>query len=158
MRDILRTPILKNICKLLLPTKYQLIISFITVYEKKQNYIYFQPIFSFHTCWTERKKCLYSELFWSLFSRIRTEYGKVQSISQYSVQMRENKDQNNSEYGYFSRIAVEIIENWDFLFSWCIENGTLTWNVLKTHFKNGAILSFIFTNILSLYPSWLGIA
>ena len=131
---------MKSICKLLLPTKYQLRLSFITVNEKKQNYIYFQPIFSFHTCWTQRKKCLYSKIFWSLFWRIRTEYGKVQSISQCSVQMRENKDQNNSEYGYFSRIAVEILENWDFLFSWCIEKETLTWDVLKTRFKNGAIL------------------
>ena len=39
-----------------------------------------------------RKKCLYSELFWSTFSRIWTEY---------SVQMRQNVDQNNSEYGHF---------------------------------------------------------
>ena len=28
-----------------------------------------------------RKKCLYSELFWSAFSRIRTEYEEIQSIS-----------------------------------------------------------------------------
>ena len=27
-----------------------------------------------------RKKCPYSELFWSVFSRIRTEYGEVRSI------------------------------------------------------------------------------
>ena len=45
-----------------------------------------------------RKKCPYAELFWSLFSRIRTEYGEIQRISPYSVQMRENVDQNNSEY------------------------------------------------------------
>ena len=31
--------------------------------------------------------------FWSLFSRIRTEYGEIRSISPYSVQMRENTDQ-----------------------------------------------------------------
>ena len=31
--------------------------------------------------------------FWSLFSRIRTEYGEIQSISLYSVRMRENTDQ-----------------------------------------------------------------
>ena len=48
-----------------------------------------------------REKCPYSELFWSVFSRIRTEYGKIQHISPYSVQIRENTDQNNSEYGYF---------------------------------------------------------
>ena len=44
-----------------------------------------------------RKKCPYSELFWSVFSRIRT------CISPYSVRMRENADQNNSEYGHFPR-------------------------------------------------------
>ena len=32
-------------------------------------------------------------------SRIRTEYGEIWSISPYSVRMRENADQNNSEYG-----------------------------------------------------------
>ena len=52
-----------------------------------------------------REKCPYSELFWSAFSRIRTEYGEIRSISPYSVRMRENTDQNNSEYGHFSRSA-----------------------------------------------------
>ena len=40
-----------------------------------------------------RKKCPYSELFWSVFSRIRIEYGEIRSISPYSVRMRENTDQ-----------------------------------------------------------------
>ena len=31
-----------------------------------------------------------SELFWSAFFRIRTEYGEIRSISPYSVRMREN--------------------------------------------------------------------
>ena len=48
-----------------------------------------------------REKCSYSGLFWSAFSRIRTEYGELQIISPYSVQMRENADQNNPEYGHF---------------------------------------------------------
>ena len=43
---------------------------------------------------TLRKKCPYWELFSAVFSRIRTEY---------SVRMWENTDQNNSEYGHFSR-------------------------------------------------------
>ena len=38
------------------------------------------------------KKCPYSELFWSLFSRIRTEYAEIRSISPCSVRMRENMD------------------------------------------------------------------
>ena len=48
------------------------------------------------------KKWPYSEFFWSAFSCIRTEYGNLQSKSPYSVRMRENADQKNSEYGYFS--------------------------------------------------------
>ena len=32
--------------------------------------------------------------FWSVFSRIRTEYGEIRSISPYSVRIRENRDQN----------------------------------------------------------------
>ena len=44
-----------------------------------------------------RKKRPYSELFWSTFSRIQTKYGEMPCISPYSVRMRENTDQNNSE-------------------------------------------------------------
>ena len=36
------------------------------------------------------QKCLYLELFWSAFSRIRNEYGEILSISPYSVRMGEN--------------------------------------------------------------------
>ena len=53
--------------------------------------------------YTLRKACPYLELFWSAFSRIRTEYGEKLRISLYSVQMRENMDQNNSECGQFLR-------------------------------------------------------
>ena len=45
--------------------------------------------------------CPYSELFWSMFSPIRTEWGEIIRIFPYSVSMRENTDQNNSEYGHF---------------------------------------------------------
>ena len=51
---------------------------------------------------TLREKCLYSEFFWSVFSRIWTEYGEMQSISPYSVQMWKNTDQKNSEFGHFA--------------------------------------------------------
>ena len=36
------------------------------------------------------KKCPDSKLFWSAFSRIWTEYGKILRISPYSVRMQEN--------------------------------------------------------------------
>ena len=39
-----------------------------------------------------REKCPYSELFWSVFSHIRTEYREILRISPYSVRMRENTD------------------------------------------------------------------
>ena len=54
------------------------------------------------------KKCPYLELFWSVFSRILTEYGDIRSISPYSVRMRENADQNNFEYRHFSPSAALI--------------------------------------------------
>ena len=50
-----------------------------------------------------REKCSYSELFWSVFFPIQTEYGEIRNISPYSVRMRENADRKNSEYVHFSR-------------------------------------------------------
>ena len=49
------------------------------------------------------------ELFWSVFCGIRTKYGEIRSIFPYSVRMRENADQNNSEYGHFLRSANSVI-------------------------------------------------
>ena len=57
---------------------------------------------------TLRKTCPYTELFWSVFFRIWTEYGELRSISPYSVQMRENTDQNNSEYERFLRNVTDL--------------------------------------------------
>ena len=57
------------------------------------------------------EKCSYSEFFWSVFSRIRTEYEDLQSKSLYSVQMRENTDQKNSEYEHFLRSGCIFIFN-----------------------------------------------
>ena len=66
-----------------------------------------------------RQKCLYLELFWSAFSRIRTEYGEILLISPYSVRMRENADQNNSEYKHFLRSVAHLLNlsNYDLLFN-----------------------------------------
>ena len=56
-----------------------------------------------------RKKCPYSELFWSSFSRNWTEHEEIRSISPYSARMRENAYQNNSEYGHLLRsVGFEI--------------------------------------------------
>ena len=62
-------------------------------------------------CFTLRKKCLYSEFFWSVFPRIWTEFRQVFRISSYSVRMREITDQKNSEYGHFSCSAGVNITN-----------------------------------------------
>ena len=59
---------------------------------------------------TLREKCPYSRFFWSVFSCLRTEYGEMRSFSPYSVRIRENTDQKNSEYGHFSRsVSFSII-------------------------------------------------
>ena len=52
-------------------------------------------------CISLREKCPYLELFWFVFPRIRTEYGEIRSVPLYSVRMRGNTEQNNSEYGHF---------------------------------------------------------
>ena len=55
-----------------------------------------------------REKCPYSEIFFSVVFRMRTEYREIGSISPYSVQMREITDQKNSKYGTFSRSVNEV--------------------------------------------------
>ena len=55
----------------------------------------------------------YFELFWSIFSRIWTDNGKIQIISSYLVQIQENASQNNSKHGQFWRgwkIFVKIAD------------------------------------------------
>ena len=54
----------------------------------------------------EKYSCL--EVFWSAFSRIRTEYGNMRSKSPYSVQMRKNMDQRNSEQRNFLGRHTEV--------------------------------------------------
>ena len=71
---------------------------FILLAWKKFNlnfFKYFQQRLEYGSKISLREKCPYSELFWSAFSRIRTEYRKILRISLYSVQLRENEEQNN---------------------------------------------------------------
>ena len=51
-----------------------------------------------------REKCPYSEFFWPVFSRIRTEYGELLCISLYSVRMREDTDQKTSYTDIFAHV------------------------------------------------------
>ena len=77
----------------------------------EQNYILVYGCLGVHVLNVRTKHCVkecsYLELFWSLFSqRVSLLLYRVslciQSISLYSVRMRENADQNNCEYGHFS--------------------------------------------------------
>ena len=63
--------------------------------------------------------CPCSELFCSVFSRIRAEYGEILRISEcaeilhtspYLVQMWENTDQNTSKYERFLRSVGQIFQ------------------------------------------------
>ena len=58
---------------------------------------------------TLRKKCPYSELFWSVFSRIPTEYGNLLHEPPNSAQMLENTDQKYSQYGHFSHSLILLL-------------------------------------------------
>ena len=78
---------------------------------------YFSLPTTFDPAITLRKKCLYSEFFWSPFSRIQTQYGDLQSKFTFSVQMRENADQKSFEYGHFSRSVTRKFKFKRLLFS-----------------------------------------
>ena len=91
------------------------------------------------------KKCPYSDLLWSAFSRIRAKYGKIGNICQYSVRKQENADQNNfwqsskatsrntkwdktklimgGGGGLYSLKTSEINACQSWILLWCILNG-----------------------------------
>ena len=71
-----------------------------------------------------------SGVFWSVFFCILTEYGQILRMSPYSVQMRENMDQKNSEYGHFSRSASNKR-----LTSRCVTYQKYYYNILVTRLK-----------------------
>ena len=61
---------------------------------------------------TLREKYPYSEFFWFLFSRIRTECGEILLISPYAVRMQENTDQKIFEDRHFSSSGINNL--WHF--------------------------------------------
>ena len=63
---------------------------------------------------TLRENYLYLELLWSVFSGIRTECEEILHFSPYLVRMRENTDQNNTEYGHFLRSVIGLL-SWQML-------------------------------------------
>ena len=82
-----------------------------------------------------RKKCPYSELFWSVFSRIRTEYGEI---------LRKNTEQNNSECGHVlcgtSYLWILTSNQWSILCS--------TSNInYKTHCTKNEVFSLTISTV-----------
>ena len=96
-----------------------------------------------------RKKCPYSELFWSRFTdsdwiRRNTEYLSV--FSPNAEKCEKNTDQNNSEYGQFLRSFDQLIEN--FLVSGPIFTKT---DPDSFHFSNDNIITESFHDIILLW-------
>ena len=50
--------------------------------------------------------------FWSVFSQIWSEYGEIQCMSLYLVDMRENTDQKNNKYGNFHVVFLLVMNQW----------------------------------------------
>ena len=84
-----------------------------------------------------RKKCQYSELFWSVFSLIPTECGEIRSISSYSVWMRENADQNNSGCGHFTQKRVLACNA--SLTDWLVLMESHCWYFMRRLFLSGIL-------------------
>ena len=69
-------------------------------YSTKQEQTFYSQLFSLKItnkyCYKDLLHCVKSvqirSFFWSVFSRIQTEYRKIRSISLYSVRMRENTE------------------------------------------------------------------
>ena len=106
--------------------------------------------FSLNLMFALLEKCAYSELFWCAFSRIRTEYGGIIRITPYSLRMRENIDQNNSESGHVLRsveyakclwLIGSILDHFDPQKNWSVE--------IKGRYNRFLSLK---VNILSIQP------
>ena len=75
--------------------------------------------YNFRWSWSLLRKCLNTELFWSLFPPIWTEYGNLQSKFPRSVQTRENTDQR--------KLHIQIFYGVDVLYlNWCNVGNSFT--------------------------------
>ena len=80
-----------------------------------------------------RKKCLFSELFWTVFSHIRTKYAEIRSVSPYSVSVR-----IESERG---KIRTRITPNTDTLPAVKLFHQSKDFSRSTEHFNNSRPLS-----------------
>ena len=60
-------------------------------------------------CYSLHENCTYSESFMSVFSRIRTKYGEILSISPYSLRMQENADQETPNTDTFHAVIISLL-------------------------------------------------
>ena len=72
---------------------------------------------------TLHEKCLYSDFFWSAFSRIRIEHGDLLCKFSYLDRIRENTDQKNSEFEHLLRSV-----SWEDFFH-CFHDSYCSWNL-----------------------------
>ena len=74
-------------------------------------------------------------VFWSVFSRSRTEYGDLQVKSPYLVRMSENKDQKKSEFGHLSGGARKTITKLEKVLIFSLNTYSLSsWSCLYSFF------------------------
>ena len=77
------------------------------------------------------EKYPYSKFFWSVFSRIRTEYGEIRTP--YSLRIRENAEKKDSECGHFSRIVTgsyNLTPNFNCCLFVSVQYSRNFWNLL----------------------------
>ena len=60
--------------------------------------------------WILREKCPYSEFFWFVFSRIRTEYAEALRVSPYLVQCEKIRTRTTPNTSTFHAVEVNVIQ------------------------------------------------
>ena len=112
---------------------------------------------------TLRENYLYLELLWSVFSGIRTECEEILHFSPYLVRMRENTDQNNTEYGHFLRSVIGLL-SWQMLLNallisygilknkqYCLNGDDCLMTLLSFHKLNKVKVTLTYTLNLRFY-------
>ena len=81
-----------------------------------------------------RKKCPYSEFFWSVFSRIWTEYGEILSISLYSVRMGKMHTRKcpNTDSVMFSAVQCHQSNEQPYLVAVCYRESMLVFQTYES--------------------------
>ena len=81
-----------------------------------------------------RKKCPYSEFFWSVFSRIWTEYGEILSISLYSVRRGKMHTRKcpNTDSVMFSAVQCHQSNEQPYLVAVCYRESMLVFQIYES--------------------------